>query len=205
MPKFGNTSWFTCVICHKMYSHKNNLKRHIKSVHENIRHHCQWCAGVFKRKEYLTRHIRNSHPGKLGSSPTSHQDSALLRSTSTQTDSCRLAFSPTVQHVGTNTKFCLSKDKSVGTTTRTREQATSPIQWGCHSLEAQIQEEVTQATASYQTAPADDWALDPPTVEEYFTHHCPPHQDTLDISSDELTLENIDESLILDFDLDMFD
>ena len=152
----------------------------------------------------MTRHVRTTHPEKIESSSSSLQNSGPLRSTSTQTEFCRLASTPSVQHVGTNTKLCLSKDKSVGTTTRTTEQATSPVEWGCHSLEAQLQEEVTQATASYQTASVDDWTQDLSTVEEYFTNHCSPDQNTLDNHSVGSTLENTHEGFILDFDLDLF-
>ena len=205
MPKCGNTTWVTCVICHKMYTHKTNLKRHIKSAHENIRHHCQWCPSIFKRREYMTRHIRTTHPEKMESSSSSPHSSGPLRSTSTQTELCRLATTPSVQHIGTNTKPCLSKDKSVGTTVRTAEQATSPVEWGCHSREAQLQEETTQATASYKTATADDWTQDLSTVEEYFTSHCSPAQNTPDELSSVSISKDTHEGFILDFDLDLFE
>ena len=55
------TMWFTCSTCHKTYSHRSNLRRHIKSAHLNYRISCKYCDVEFKRKGYLERHITSIH------------------------------------------------------------------------------------------------------------------------------------------------
>ena len=199
--------WYTCVICHKMYTHKSNLKRHIRSAHEDIRHHCEWCPNVYKRRNGLTRHIKSAHPEKEVHSPAVCSTPKQLRSIRTQTDLCKLATTPIVCHTGTNTRPYFSKDKCVGTSTSSCSRATSPIEWGCHSKEDQLLEQATQSTAAYTTAQPDDWTLDLSSVEEYFTTHCAPSQSTQsELSSDPLQEDLLDGLVCnLDFvDLDMF-
>ena len=53
--------WFTCSTCHKIYSHRSNLRRHIKSTHLNFRIKCNMCDQEFRRKEYLDRHMKHYH------------------------------------------------------------------------------------------------------------------------------------------------
>ena len=53
--------WFTCSTCHKIYSHRSNLMRHIKSTHLNFRIKCNMCDQEFRRKEYLDRHMTHYH------------------------------------------------------------------------------------------------------------------------------------------------
>ena len=53
--------WFTCSTCHKIYSHRSNLRRHIKSTHLNFRIKCNMCDQEFRRKEYLDRHMKQYH------------------------------------------------------------------------------------------------------------------------------------------------
>ena len=53
--------WFTCSTCHKIYSHRSNLRRHIKSAHLNFRIKCHLCDQEFRRKEYLDRHLTHYH------------------------------------------------------------------------------------------------------------------------------------------------
>ena len=48
-------------MCHKTYSHKCNLRRHINSSHMLKVYKCNICMKDFKRKEYLNRHCRNIH------------------------------------------------------------------------------------------------------------------------------------------------
>ena len=53
--------WFTFSTCHRIYSHRSNLRRHIKSVHLNYRIKCNMCDQEFRRKEYLDRHMIHYH------------------------------------------------------------------------------------------------------------------------------------------------
>ena len=53
--------WYTCFVCHKTYSHKWNLKRHINTVHMFRAHKCHHCFKEYKRKDYLNRHLKRVH------------------------------------------------------------------------------------------------------------------------------------------------
>ena len=56
--------WFTCYICHKTYSMKCNLRRHINSNHMDRTFNCSYCSKCFKRNDYLKRHIFKKHHNK---------------------------------------------------------------------------------------------------------------------------------------------
>ena len=60
--------WYTCFICHSMYAHKCNLKRHINTSHMLRVHKCQHCNKEYKRKEYLNRHLKTAHKAPSTSS-----------------------------------------------------------------------------------------------------------------------------------------
>lgn len=51
----------SCKYCKKIFGLKSNLKRHIKSAHENINCHCEECDKVFSRKEDLSLHVKVNH------------------------------------------------------------------------------------------------------------------------------------------------
>ena len=53
--------WLTCHICHKVYTLKCNLRRHIKSSHMDKKYKCSVCDKEFKRNEYLKRHVAKKH------------------------------------------------------------------------------------------------------------------------------------------------
>ena len=53
--------WYTCFVCHKTYSHKWNLKRHINTVHMFKVHKCHHCYKEYKRRDYLNRHLKRVH------------------------------------------------------------------------------------------------------------------------------------------------
>ena len=66
--------WFLCSTCHSSFTKRANLKRHIKSVHLNVRFICDVCKSEFKRKEYLTRHMRSAHPTPSDRNQPQHQE-----------------------------------------------------------------------------------------------------------------------------------
>ena len=47
---------FTCNICSKAFTLKNNLKRHIASAHSNESYEYAICKKLFQRKDSLRRH-----------------------------------------------------------------------------------------------------------------------------------------------------
>ena len=56
--------WFTCHQCHRTYTWKSNLRRHINSAHMDKNYKCDCCNKNFKRKEYLNRHMTKNHSAK---------------------------------------------------------------------------------------------------------------------------------------------
>ena len=48
---------YLCNICKKHFGNTQNLKRHIKSVHEGIKYPCDLCGKTFTQKVWLDRHI----------------------------------------------------------------------------------------------------------------------------------------------------
>ncbi|KAK9736197.1 BED zinc finger [Popillia japonica] len=56
----------TCEICNKNYLKKENLKKHIKEVHElgHVKQTCEICNKSFKSKRYLLAHKKVIHEGE---------------------------------------------------------------------------------------------------------------------------------------------
>ena len=53
---------YKCESCEKCYFHKNELEKHIKTVHENIKSHkCVSCGKYFGHKQNLQKHIQIIH------------------------------------------------------------------------------------------------------------------------------------------------
>ena len=51
-----------CKICMKIFNRKDNLKQHIKSVHERKKpHKCEKCSRQFAQKSHLSKHQKNKH------------------------------------------------------------------------------------------------------------------------------------------------
>ena len=48
-----------CHLCMKLFGTK--LKRHIKSVHKDIRYSCDKCGQSFDRQDNLQRHVKSEH------------------------------------------------------------------------------------------------------------------------------------------------
>ena len=48
-------------MCHKTYTLKCNLIRHINSAHMQRKFKCEHCTKVFTRKDYLNRHVKTKH------------------------------------------------------------------------------------------------------------------------------------------------
>ena len=119
--------WHQCVICHKTYSHKSNLKRHIRGTHEHKTFKCGICDAPFKRKEYLVRHLRNVHPT---GSPSSITSSFSSTSIAVQTKRTHLPKMAARVHQSTNTSTVRLTDRGTGNTTTLVDRATSPIRWG---------------------------------------------------------------------------
>lgn len=47
-----------CDVCHKTFTEKKSLTRHMKQVHEKSTNHtCPQCSTVFTRNEHLSRHL----------------------------------------------------------------------------------------------------------------------------------------------------
>ena len=54
-----------CQVCTKVFKHKSDLRRHIKSVHQGEKpYHCPECGKDFSRKPNLNHHIRSVHKGE---------------------------------------------------------------------------------------------------------------------------------------------
>ena len=119
--------WHQCAICHKTYSHKSNLKRHIRGTHEHRTFKCAICDAPFKRKEYLVRHLRNVHPT---GSPTCVANSFSSTSIAVQTRRTHLPKMAANVHRSTNTPSVRMIDSGTGNSTTLVDRATSPIRWG---------------------------------------------------------------------------
>ena len=54
---------FTCDKCDKRFKQKENLRRHMQSVHEGVRHICKLCSQTYSRYSDLKKHVRVKHGG----------------------------------------------------------------------------------------------------------------------------------------------
>ena len=53
---------FKCETCERDFSCKENLKRHVKSVHENMKtYKCDYCDKYSNYRHHLTRHVKTVH------------------------------------------------------------------------------------------------------------------------------------------------
>ena len=52
---------YNCDKCGKSFSQKGTLNSHIQGVHENIRYNCEKCDKSFSQKGTLTKHIQSVH------------------------------------------------------------------------------------------------------------------------------------------------
>ena len=52
---------YKCDICHKSFSRKDNLKRHMKRHNDNSHHQCKKCGKVFAKAHNLHNHMQNKH------------------------------------------------------------------------------------------------------------------------------------------------
>ena len=61
-----NSKLFHCKICpDKVYTHSNNLSRHMTGVHQNVKHYCEQCGRCFTQRASLNEHIKNLHKSPL--------------------------------------------------------------------------------------------------------------------------------------------
>jgi uncharacterized C2H2 Zn-finger protein len=66
---------YTCELCERVFTRKNDLKRHHDSVHNRQRHTCRECWEVFTRLDNLTTHYKTVHRNQtLPSTTTSPTD-----------------------------------------------------------------------------------------------------------------------------------
>jgi len=59
--KRGNQN--SCSECDKHYTDRGNLRRHIRSVHQQVRHTCIQCSASFNDLSNLKRHKESQHEG----------------------------------------------------------------------------------------------------------------------------------------------
>ena len=144
--------WFECFVCHQKYTHRTNLRRHIRAAHDKKRYHCHHCNGEFKRKEYLRRHLEKCHPSP--STASTSEAPTLLSSIACQTKRGGLRRTCKLSHQGSNTDSIRTVDKKIGSPIQLVDRATSPVQWG------NLNRPTSQATPpveSYSTATGNFW------------------------------------------------
>ena len=54
---------FQCPTCNKLFSHKCDVQRHIRSVHEGFHYACNQCDLQYTQQSSLLQHIRSVHEG----------------------------------------------------------------------------------------------------------------------------------------------
>ena len=62
--KLDENSENVCNFCNKIFSRKENLKRHIASIHEEKKLKCVFCEQIFSRKDRLKSHVVLVHTKK---------------------------------------------------------------------------------------------------------------------------------------------
>lgn len=53
--------WFDCKICHQSFKTREGLRRHIKAIHELVKHPCNICNQIFSSRSGLDRHTKSVH------------------------------------------------------------------------------------------------------------------------------------------------
>ena len=145
--------WYECVICHQKYSHRTNLRRHIRGAHQHRRFHCHHCNGEFARKDALKKHLKKVQP--VPETTTSSEGPTECVSIACQTKKAGLHRSVTKSHQGTNTERTKTRDQKVGTPRPSfKDMATSPIQWG--NLDNHSRQP-TPPVEAYTTVNGDFW------------------------------------------------
>ena len=48
----------TCPMCEKVFTQKNNLNRHVKTVHEKVRYSCKSCEKSYSRQDNAHSHMK---------------------------------------------------------------------------------------------------------------------------------------------------
>jgi hypothetical protein len=62
---------FPCTECDKQFKRSEHLKRHIRSVHSNIRpFHCKYCEKKFSRSDNLAQHLKTHYRTDANGNPT---------------------------------------------------------------------------------------------------------------------------------------
>lgn len=54
---------FPCATCNSSFTRRDNLKKHVLSIHENMKDKCKFCGNKY-RKDKLKEHISAVHEGK---------------------------------------------------------------------------------------------------------------------------------------------
>ena len=53
----------TCSFCHKLFSHRSNVLKHVRAVHKKVRYQCQQCLKIFNQESTLKNHVKTIHEG----------------------------------------------------------------------------------------------------------------------------------------------
>lgn len=53
----------TCKFCHKLFSHRSNVLKHVRAVHKKVRYQCPQCMKIFNQEQTLKNHIKTVHEG----------------------------------------------------------------------------------------------------------------------------------------------
>ena len=63
MTKSGVSSGWQCTLCEKECTQKNNLVKHIESVHfpDSFTHKCKYCGQTFSNKNKMYMHVQKIH------------------------------------------------------------------------------------------------------------------------------------------------
>ena len=59
--KSAHENAFVCEQCNKKFASKQGMTEHIESVHEGIRHKCDFCDYTSSFRNNLNAHIRKKH------------------------------------------------------------------------------------------------------------------------------------------------
>ena len=70
---------FQCHLCDKSFAAKNNLRLHIRSIHEKIRNFpCKLCEYKTDSKSNLYIHVKRMHEGRPLKEPCPHCDKVVV-------------------------------------------------------------------------------------------------------------------------------